>query len=169
MCDCIEISKTIEGYENYKISSKGRVYSKHKKRVMKNQIHKLGYHQILLSKNGKKKIFLVHRLVGLHFIPNPENKPQIDHKDGNKINNCICNLRWSTRSENQLNIPLQKNNTSGHKHISWNKRKGKWRFRIQIDEKLKQLGSFDHIELAIDFRDFYYEFILEKDLLEYRI
>jgi hypothetical protein len=60
-----------------------------------------GYLKVNIWKNGKTKLTLVHRLVGECFIPNPENKPEINHWDGNRLNNHISNLFWSTRSENQ--------------------------------------------------------------------
>jgi hypothetical protein len=58
------------------------------------------YIRITLSRANKKQMCLIHRLVAIAFIPNPENKPDINHKDGNKKNNCIENLEWVTRSEN---------------------------------------------------------------------
>ena len=60
------------------------------------------YQRITLMKEGVKKRFQAHRLVALIFIPNPENKPCINHKDGNKSNNCIDNLEWCSYSENTL-------------------------------------------------------------------
>ncbi len=59
-----------------------------------------GYLRVTLYKDGSRKNFLIHRLIATHFIPNPENKPQVNHIDGNKINNNIDNLEWVTPSEN---------------------------------------------------------------------
>jgi hypothetical protein len=101
-----EIWKDIEGYEGlYQISSLGRVKSL-KDRWGKERIRKLktgtnGYHFINLSKTGKVEVFMVHRLVAKAFIPNPDNKPEVNHKDGSKQNNCVTNLEWATRSENE--------------------------------------------------------------------
>lgn len=61
-----------------------------------------GYLIVGLSKNGKRKNFYLHRLVAEAFIPNPENKPEVNHKKGNKYDNRACNLEWVTRSENQI-------------------------------------------------------------------
>ncbi len=76
-----------------------------KLRILKPSIDRDGYHRISLSKNGKAKIFTVHRLVVMAFIPNPENKPEIDHINGNKQDNRVENLRWVTHKEN-INNPI---------------------------------------------------------------
>lgn len=70
-------------------------------KMMTLQVHKgKGYLRINLSKNGKTRSFYAHRLVGMYFVPNPENKPCINHKDGNKTNNHYSNLEWCTDAEN---------------------------------------------------------------------
>lgn len=96
-----EIWRDVVGYEGkYKVSNKGRVKTFQRKiiRILipKNE----EYFSVDLSKFGKQKIILVHRLVAKAFIPNPENKPFVNHKDGNKLNNCVENLEWSTVAEN---------------------------------------------------------------------
>lgn len=69
-------------------------------RPMIGHVDRCGYHEVLLSENGKTKNYLVHRLIAKTFIKNPDNKPFVNHKDGNKLNNSIENLEWCTRSEN---------------------------------------------------------------------
>lgn len=64
------------------------------------ELTKRGYLRVTLSNGGAKKRYLLHRLVASIFIPNTENKPQINHKDGNKENNCVENLEWVTSYEN---------------------------------------------------------------------
>lgn len=86
--------KDIEGYEGiYGITSCGRVWSyKRKKFLETGNIN--GYLIVGLYKNGVRKQYYVHRLVAMAYIPNPENLPQINHKDENKTNNCLQNLEW---------------------------------------------------------------------------
>ena len=70
-------------------------------KILTGQKHKNGYMYVLLSKNGKSKIFLLHRIVALMFIKNSENKPEVNHDNGKKEECCVSNLYWATRSENQ--------------------------------------------------------------------
>lgn len=94
--------KDILNYEGlYQVTTGGAVYAINTKRWLKPKIVKDGVLVVRLSKNGIKKRFLVHRLVALAYIPNIDNKPQVDHIDGNKHNNHVSNLRWCTNTENQ--------------------------------------------------------------------
>jgi len=100
----------VVGYEGaYEVSTYGRVRSVDREdsigrkltgMVMKQTINDDGYHQIVLSLEGKSRTFKVHRLVGIAFIPNPEGKPEINHIDEDKSNNYLYNLEWNTRQEN---------------------------------------------------------------------
>jgi hypothetical protein len=94
----IEIWKNINGYENYEVSSLGNVRNKTTGRILKTA-NKGGYYSVGLSK-GKTKTFSVHQLTAKAFIPNPENKSQVNHKDKNGLNNNINNLEWMTSGEN---------------------------------------------------------------------
>ena len=93
---------TIEGFPDYLITSYGRVFSlKHDKlKELKQRKNNCGYYYVNLWKNGKMFTKTVHRLVAQAFIPNPVNKPQINHIDENKSNNHISNLEWMTAIEN---------------------------------------------------------------------
>jgi hypothetical protein len=95
-----EIWKDIKGYEKlYWISNLGRVKSKRK--ILKPCVNKrTGYIYVCLTKNNKGKDMVIHRLVAQVFIPNPNNLPQVNHKDENKNNNCVNNLEWCTPKYN---------------------------------------------------------------------
>lgn len=100
-----EIWKDIAGYEtHYEISNHGRVKSKYAGRNKIIPPHKLrtGYFDAHLSLGGKLKYVLIHRLVAKAFIPNPENKPCVNHIDADKSNNAIWNLEWVTHYENEM-------------------------------------------------------------------
>lgn len=94
--------RQIKGYENYLISLDGKVFSLYTMKFLKLKVTNAGYNQIqLFDSNGDYKYFSVHRLVAETYMPNPENKPQVNHMDGNKLNNLMYNLEWMTASENQ--------------------------------------------------------------------
>lgn len=94
-----EIWKDVIGYEDgYSISRNGVVINKKTKYVMKISISNDGYCRVCLPNNKKHSL---HRLVAINFISNPENKLEVNHIDGNKQNNCVENLEWCTRLENE--------------------------------------------------------------------
>lgn len=93
--------KQVKGFENYLITLDGRVFSLYTMKFIKSKITNAGYHQIQLFNKGVYKHFSVHRLVADAYISNTKNKEQVNHIDGNKLNNLMCNLEWMTRSENQ--------------------------------------------------------------------
>lgn len=92
--------KVIEGFEDYEVSTEGRVWSSKSNKVLKTWVSNCNYELIGLSYNGKTKHKTVHRIVAEAFIPNPYGKKQVNHKDGNKVNNKVTNLEWNTQSEN---------------------------------------------------------------------
>ena len=96
-----EIWKDVVGYEGlYRINNKGDVFSVRKSKNMKLCKTGNGYLKVGITKNGKTKYIDVHRLVAIAFIKNERNLKEINHIDGNKENNSVENLEWSTRSEN---------------------------------------------------------------------
>ena len=108
----------ITGYDDYLIFNDGGVFSIKTNIFLKTYKDKYGYLKVILYKNGKGKNLKIHRLIALHYIPNPENKPCIDHIDRNKTNNNIDNLRWVTPSENSINRTYTKDNKLKEKNIS---------------------------------------------------
>ena len=95
-----EIFVPIEGYSKYQISNLGRIKSTvGKEKILKTWINK-GYYSVSLMKDKVQKNHLIHRLVAQAFIPNPENKLEVNHIDGDTKNFNISNLEWSTHSEN---------------------------------------------------------------------
>ena len=98
-----EIWKDIPGYEgNYQVSNQGRVRNSRSQKVLKPKMLRAGYYQYTLSLQGRSFHRLAHRLVAQAFIPNPESKPQINHKNGQKTDNRVENIEWCTGRENQL-------------------------------------------------------------------
>jgi len=95
-----EIFKQINSYPKHKISNFGRIWSLNYNKFLKVHQNYLGYTKVSLSYNKKTKKYSVHRLVALHFIHNPKNKPVVNHKDSNRKNNISSNLEWCTISEN---------------------------------------------------------------------
>lgn len=93
--------KDIEGYEGlYAITSCGKVWSYKSKKFLKARYDKDGYISVALRKDGKTKYFFVHRLVAMAYIPNPNNLPEVNHKNEIKSDNNINNLEWCTRKYN---------------------------------------------------------------------
>lgn len=121
-----ELWKDIEGYKGlYQVSNLGRIKRLehenkfgNRKRMLKEKIMKLnenkhGYRGVNFSINGKVKAQSVHRLVATYFIPNVENLPEVNHKNGDKSNNKYFNLEWCSRKENMRHA--HDNNLINHK------------------------------------------------------
>lgn len=96
--------KQIEGYENYYISKNGEVYNAKRNKFLTGSPNPKGHYQVgLLAKSGGyQKQLLIHRLVALHFLDNPENKSQVNHINGIKSDNKLDNLEWATNKENSI-------------------------------------------------------------------
>lgn len=105
-----EVWRDVVGYEGlYKISNKGKVYSVARKDtigrkraglILKPKFHAEGYLRVTLYKNGTRKHKMIHRLVLEAFVENPNNYPEVNHRDENKNNNCVENLEWCTGDYN---------------------------------------------------------------------
>ena len=101
------VMRDIKGFEGkYSIDKEGNVYSHPRYSARRGKFltprNVSGYEQVVLYKSNKRYTHLVHRLVADAYIPNPQNKEQVNHIDGDKGNNALNNLEWCTRSENQL-------------------------------------------------------------------
>jgi len=125
----------INGYENYLIYNDGRVYNQKHNRFLKHGTGGRGYKQVMLCNEGKHKRHSIHRLIALHYIPNPQNKKCVDHINRIRSDNRLDNLRWATYSENGQNRTINKDNTSGHTNISYMKSRDSWVFEKRINKK----------------------------------
>ena len=146
---------SIEEFSRYLIYENGDVLNIAKGILMKSRI-RFGYKIVdLTNDKGIRKSMRVHRLIGLAYIPNPLNKPCIDHIDQNKSNNHLSNLRWATHAENRQNIKQpNKNNKLNEKNISI-EIIGKYtyyRFKKIINGKLHD-KLFKTLEEAKKYRD----------------
>lgn len=162
-----EIWKDIEGYEGlYQVSNLGRVksfrgstkFGKPKELILKPSLINSGYHVVTLYYgNQKKRKFQVHRLVAETFIDNPEHLPCVNHKDENKLNNCVSNLEWCT---------YQYNNNYGTAKMRMRKtleEKGKSGSIIGDTKKVKQ-KTLDGNLLAV-----YSSSTIAAELLNYKV
>ena len=148
----LEEYKTIKDYEGlYEISNFGNIRNS-KGMTRKLTLGKDGYQRIGLCKDGKKKYFLIHRLVAIAFIPNDDvSRIFIDHIDRNKINNHISNLRWVTQSCNSLNRDYFYRKQDGNHHIDFLS-KELFRVIFTINKKTTR-EYFKTLEDAIIYRD----------------
>ena len=126
----------INGYPLYMIYQDGRIWSKKGKgRFLKHVVNPSGYHTVVVYQDKKPKRFYVHRLVAIHYIPNPDNKPEVDHINRDRHDYRLENLRWVTSLENSENQGDRIDNTSGHKYISYHKNSDGWQFKKSINKK----------------------------------
>lgn len=141
-----EIWKDIAGYENlYQASTTGLIKSFYKKGfLMKFKTDKDGYLHIGLTKGQKQRTFRVHRVIAETFIPNPNNLPQVNHKDLNKQNNSVDNLEWISDLENKRHYHKDANNNTGvlmcHK---------KYKAHFRHNNKQYYVGTFNTYEEAV--------------------
>lgn len=147
----------IKQNENYSINENGEIRNDTTGNIKVPFINsKNGYKTVDLYKDGKSKKYLVHRLIAEAFIPNPDNKPTVDHKDGNRTNNSIDNLRWATYSEQNSRFKtvgvrserikvtryLEKRTKNGN-HISWEGKK-----EILIFDRIKDAAKLFDVSVS---------------------
>ena len=136
----------IVDYPEYEVSNAGNV--RRGEHVLKSGQNTGGYLIVKLCMNGKQSTKRVSRLVALAFIPNPENKLEVDHINRIKTDNRVENLRWTTRSENQINIPTR----AEHRHIHIS-RHGHYQVLIRRNYKHVFCKTYDTLAEAIARRD----------------
>lgn len=132
------IYKVIQEYEElYKIDNLGNIYSLKTGKLRKATLTPYGYMRICLSKNGRCVSHHVHKLVALTFIPNPDNKPCINHKNFDKTDNRVANLEWCSHKENTI-------------HMYQNKptKKGMTPERANEVRELYKQGGYRQVDLA---------------------
>lgn len=95
-----DLLKPVPGYPHYLVSDSGEVYSLRCGRFLKQSISKFGYARCILYGNGKKQTIATHRLVAMAYLDNPNNYPQVNHKNENRLDNRVENLEWCTSSYN---------------------------------------------------------------------
>lgn len=156
------LKSVVKHGDKYAVSTLGRVKNVNTGRILKPYTLPSGYRQVTLCSSSQRKNYTVHRLVALAFIPNPDNKREVNHKDTDKQNNCISNLEWNTSSENHkhayahgLMKPPAPKRTKPVKEI---KPKPKCRNRAELTEqdvikirKLAATGEYTHEKLSIMF------------------
>ena len=148
-----EIWKKIDNFPNYSVSNLGKARNDITARMMK-QCLKGGYYHCGFTNNSTRKSCKVHRIVALAFIPNPENKSDVNHKDKNKINNNISNLEWNTRKENNIHrcIDLEWNTRKEnniHRCIDLNCSNNKNKRVLRIEKKTNEIvEKYNSIEDA---------------------
>jgi len=144
----VEVFRSIDGYDHYAVSSFGKVKNVKTGKILKGFDNGQGYLKVDLCKDGIRKNCYVHRLMANAFLDNPDDKECVDHRNNDKTNNQLTNLRWATTKENAMNQIISKNNTSKVKGISFNKKVKKWCAQITIDGICIHIGYYDNLEDA---------------------
>lgn len=137
-----EIWKDIPGFDNYECSTEGRIRNKKRNSLIKPSKDNHGYAVSSLMINKERKNIKFHRIIALTFLPNFENKPTVEHKDGNKFNNKLYNLKWATHKE-QINYAIQNNLLSSRKGIKLNHSRDCF-----PNEKWKQIKLYPEYEIS---------------------
>ena len=159
----LENFQDIKDFPNYKINENGEIYSKIRNRLLKSKMNK-GYIKICLRKNNKGYTKTLHRLLGIQYLPNPNNFPCIDHINRDKLDNSLTNLRWVSYATNAKNKSSKKNATSIYVGVrkTHNKKKP-YRAETTFQGKKYNIGYY---KTELEAYDAYKQYNLEKFNIE---
>ena len=156
----IEQWRLVSGYDNYEVSSHGRVRNNKTNLILKIQNSTAGYKQIGLNRGGEKKKHGIHRLVAFAFLDRTDEQTEVDHLNHDRSNNMLDNLRWVTKSVNQRNASRRTDNISGTSGVSFHNSTNSWRASWQDANmrhknkffSVKRYGNDEAKQLAINYR-----------------
>lgn len=153
----VEFWLPVPGFEDYEISDLGRVRSTKRNvtRYLNPYDNGEGYPQIDLRQSGRRRTVKTHRLVAELFLPNFEQLPQVNHRDGNKANNAWTNLEWLSGADNVAHawatgLVHRAVGISGYRGVTWHPSVNLWQARGQKDRKRLDLGRYLTLQEAID-------------------
>jgi len=134
--------KKIIDYPNYTVSDDGRVTNVHTGKVLKPASNGRGYYHVVLTNSAGKKTFYVHRLVAIHFIDNPKNLPEVNHKNSLRADNHVDNLEWASTRENVCHVFKNRTTTSKYTGVCYGAKQKKWIASISYQGRVKMIGYF---------------------------
>tara|TARA_R110000824_G_scaffold305207_2_gene493056 strand:+ start:82 stop:522 length:441 start_codon:yes stop_codon:yes gene_type:complete len=137
----------IKGFERYTVTKEGLVHSIRADKLLKHSPNHAGYYRVSLYKDKKKYDKFIHRLIAEHYIPNPDNKPFIDHINRIRTDNRIENLRWVTHQENCNNQSLRSDNKLRETGIHFSPAKYIYEWREDGKRKSKKFSTFEEAKI----------------------
>lgn len=159
----LENFQNINDFPNYMINKNGEIYSKIRKRLLLVKAYG-GYNKIGLRNQKKPYNKSLHRLLGIQYLPNPNNFPCIDHINRNKLDNSLSNLRWVSYSTNSKNKSSKKNSTSIYIGVrKTHNKKNPYRAETNQEGKKYNIGYFT---TEFEAYEAYKQFNLEKFNIE---
>ena len=140
-------------YNGYTVYPDGQILGKYRK-ILKHRINKKGYHTVNICTKGKHTTLLVHRIVAICYLSNPENKPTVNHNDDDTHNNDLTNLEFMTiQEQNDYKTKMRADNKSGTTGVCYNKRDNRWQAQLRSYGKTYS-KYFKTKQEAIDYRKY---------------